>query len=67
MGREDGAVGQVGLVLGEQPLEPEQQRELTPPLDRGLLGALLDLGQRSVERPAPGGPGERASSNVSPS
>ena len=57
VGREHGAVDEVRLVLREQALEPEQQRELAPPLDRGLLGVGLDLGQGRVERPAPGGAG----------
>ncbi len=50
MSREHGPVGEVRLLLGEHALEPEQQRELPPPLDRGLLRSLLDLGQRGVER-----------------
>ncbi len=54
MGREDGAIDQMGLVLGQQALESEEQREPTPPLDGGLRGPLLDLHQGSVERPAPG-------------
>src|SRR5579862_5627589 len=49
MGGEDGPVGEVGLLLGEQPFEPEQEREAAPPLDRGLLGARVDLAQRRVE------------------
>src|SRR5208282_1237438 len=32
-----GAVGEVRLVLGQQPLEAEQQRELAPPRGRGVL------------------------------
>ena len=51
---QDRAVGEVRLVLGEQPLEPEQQREVAPPVDRGLLVAGLDLDQRGVERAAAG-------------
>ena len=54
MGGEGRAVGQVGLLLGEQPLQAEQQRVLAPPVDRGMLAAGLDLGHRSVER-APAG------------
>ena len=34
-----GAVGQMRLVLGEQPLEAEHQRVLAPPLDRRLVAA----------------------------
>ena len=57
VGREHGAVGEVGLLLGEQPLEPEQQRVLPAPLDRGLVRARVHLRQRSVERAAAGRPG----------
>ena len=57
VGGQHGAVDEVGLLLGEQPLQAEQQRELAPPLDRGRLVAGVDLGQRSVERAAAGGPG----------
>ena len=51
-----GAVEQLRRFVGEQPLEPEQQREVAAPLDRGELGAVVDLGQGGVERPAAGGP-----------
>ena len=54
VGGEHGAVGQVRLLLGEQPLEPEQQREPPAPLDRGLVRAGVDLGHGGVER-APAG------------
>src|SRR5207248_10325721 len=50
--RKDGAVGEMGLVLREQPLEPEQQREVAAPFDRRLRVAGLDLHHRSVECPA---------------
>ena len=50
-----GAVGELRLLLGEQPLEPEHQRVVAAPLDRGRLAALVDLGQGGVERAAPGG------------
>jgi hypothetical protein len=40
-----GAVAQLRRLLGEQPLEPEQQREVAAPLDRGCLGAAVDLAQ----------------------
>ncbi len=49
-----GAVAQLRRLVGEQPLEPEQQREVLAPLDRGRLGARVDLGQRGVERAAAG-------------
>src|SRR6516164_3039491 len=39
------------LLLGEQALEPEEQREMAPPVDRRLVGAGFDLGQRGVEGP----------------
>src|SRR3712207_9010572 len=38
------------LLLAEQPLEPEHQREVAPPADRRPLRAGGDLGQRGVER-----------------
>src|SRR5438270_4361312 len=41
------------FVVGEQPLETEEQRETAPPLDRGQLVACLDLAQRRVKRPPP--------------
>ena len=52
MGGEDGAVGELRLLLGEQALEAEQQRELAPPGGRGVLGLRvgLELGERQVER-----------------
>ena len=55
---EDRAVDQLGLLLGEQPLEPEQQREFAPPRRRGMLGlwVLGQLGERPVQRPAPSAP-----------
>ena len=55
-----GAVAQLRRFVGEQALEPEQQREVAAPLDRRVLGALVDLGQGGVEGPAAGGAlGER--------
>ena len=53
MSGELGAVGKMRLLLGEQPLEAEQQREVAAPLDRGGLVPSLDLGERGVQRPAP--------------
>ena len=47
-----GAVLQLRRLLGEQPLEPQQQRVAAAPLDRGLLAAGVDLGQGAVERQA---------------
>ena len=65
---EFGAVAQLRRLVGEQALQPEQQREVAAPLDRGLLGAAVELGQRGVERrgggrcpgPAPRRPRRRA-------
>jgi hypothetical protein len=54
VGGQLGSVGQMGLVLREQALEPQQQRELAPPLHRRVVGAGVELGQRRVER-APAG------------
>ena len=47
-----GAVAQLRRFVGEQALEPEQEREVAPPLDRGVLGAGVDLGQGGVESTA---------------
>ena len=49
MAGEDGVVGEVRLLLGEQPLEPEQQRVGLAPGHRGVLGARVQLGQGGVE------------------
>jgi hypothetical protein len=57
---EFGAVAQLRWLLGQQPLEAEQQREVPAPLDRGLLRPFAELPQRRVERTAAGGSrGER--------
>ena len=53
VGAEDRAVDQLRLLLGEQPLEPEQQRERAPPVDRGQLGAGVELPERRVEGDPP--------------
>ena len=50
--RQRRAVGQVRLLLGEQALEAQHQRELAPPLDRGLTAAGVQLLQSGVERGA---------------
>ena len=50
VGRQGRAVRQVRLVLGEQPLEPEHQRVVAPPLDRRLVAAGVDLGEGGVQR-----------------
>jgi len=39
-----GAVAQLRRFGDEQALEAEQQREVPAPLDRGVLGAGVDLG-----------------------
>jgi hypothetical protein len=51
VGRELGAVGELRLLLGKQPLQPEHQGVLLPPLDGRHRMAGLDLGQGSIERP----------------
>ena len=53
VGGEHGAVDELRLLLAEQPLEAEQQRERAPPLDRGHLEPGVELRQRRVERHAP--------------
>ena len=45
----------VGALLVEQPLEAEQQRVLAAPLEARRLGAAVELGERGVDRLAPGG------------
>src|SRR5581483_3205924 len=50
VGREHRPVGQVRLLLGQQPLEAEQQRVLPAPFDRGLVRAGVALGQGGVYR-----------------
>ena len=49
MGGEDGPVDELGLVVGEDALETEQERELAPPGGRRLLEALGDLGEGDLE------------------
>ena len=57
MGRQHRAVGQLGLVLGQQPLQAEQQRVVAPPLDGRLRAAGVELSESGIERHAAGGPG----------
>ena len=52
-----GAVAQGRRVGREEALQPEQQREVAPPLDRGLLAPRLELGQGRVEPLPAGGAG----------
>jgi hypothetical protein len=54
VGGENRAVSEVRLLLGEQPLEPQEQGEVPPPLDGRLLVARLDLDQSGVEGAAAG-------------
>jgi hypothetical protein len=49
VGGKHGAVREVGFVLGEQTLQPQQQREVLAPLDRRILAPGLDLLERVVE------------------
>ena len=44
-----GAVAQLRRFVGEEALQPQQQREVAAPLDRGVLGAGVELAQRGVE------------------
>ena len=46
-------VAQLRRFVGEQPLQSQQQREVSAPLDRGVLGAFVQLRKRRVERPPP--------------
>ena len=57
---EQRAVGELRLLVGEDALEAEHQREVAPPLGRRVLRARVDLGERVVERAAPGAAGARA-------
>jgi hypothetical protein len=50
-----GAVEELRALLGEKPLEPEQQRVVAAPFERRHLVIRLDLRQRSVDRAAPRG------------
>ena len=55
-----GAVAQGRRLDRQEALQAEQHRVIAAPLDRGLLGARRELGQRGVERlPAGGAGGER--------
>jgi hypothetical protein len=57
VGREHGAVDELGLVLREQPLQAEHQRPAAPPLDRRRVELGRHLGERLVDRAAARGPG----------
>ncbi len=59
VGVEFGAVAQGRRFVADQPLEAEQQREVPAPLERGLFGPGVDLGQRRVKRAAAGGAGDQ--------
>ncbi len=50
VGRQHGAVDERRLVLGEQAVEPQQQRPAAAPAGGGHLVALVELGQHGVER-----------------
>ena len=50
-----GAVEQLRRLVGQQALEAEQQRVVAPPLERGRLGAGVELGEGGVDRQAAGG------------
>ena len=43
------AVGEVRLLLRQQPLQAHNQREVAPPVDGRLAAAAVDLAQRGVE------------------
>src|SRR5918995_2103603 len=50
--RQRRAVREMWLLLGQQPLQAQHQRELPPPLDRRLRAPRVELLQRRVERGA---------------
>ena len=54
-----GTVAQHRRFVDQEALEPEQQRVVAPPLDRGVLGAAGQLGERRVERLAAGRSGRQ--------
>ncbi len=64
---EHGPVDELGLVLGEHALEPEQQRVLLPPLQRRDLEPGLDVGSAASSARRRAEPGASASWGVSPS
>ena len=49
------AVEQLRLAVPEQALEAEQERVVASPLERRVLGAALELGERGVDGASPGG------------
>ena len=54
VGGELGPVGEVGLLLGEQPFQAKHERVLALPLNGGHVPAGLELCQGVVERPPAG-------------
>jgi hypothetical protein len=66
VGVERRAVGQVGLLLGQQPLEAEHERVVAPPGDRRLLATVLDLLDRILQRHPAGGARRQSLSRVLP-
>ncbi len=53
--RQRRAVNQMRLLLGQDALESQDQRELAPPQDRGRLEAGIQLGQGGFQRAPAGG------------
>jgi hypothetical protein len=64
VGGEDGPVDELGLVLAQQAVQPEQQRPALAPRDRRDLRPRLELRERGVERPAAGGAGSELDPGV---
>ncbi len=64
VGGEDGPIRELGLIVGEQPLQAEHQRVAATPFGRWVLGALLDLCERVLERPAAGRPGRKRDGRI---
>jgi hypothetical protein len=64
--RELGAVGELRLIVGEQALESQQQRELAPPGGRRVLGlgVGLELGERLIERAPAGAAGRERDGGI---
>src|ERR687898_1566161 len=57
VGGELGAVGEMRLILGEQPLQAEHERKVAAPLDARRLVPLFDLREGGIEGPPARGTG----------
>ena len=62
-----GPVRELRRVVGQQPLQPEQQRVAAPPFGRGRLAAGVELLERGLDGAVPGACPARGRRCVSPS